>query len=109
MIARTWRGWADGEANADAYEDFLRAAFLPAAATIAGFRGVHVLRRGMPNGEIEFTTITRFDSIEAVKAFAGEDHEAANVALRARELLARFDARCEHHAIVISDEDILSS
>ncbi|WP_375459583.1 antibiotic biosynthesis monooxygenase family protein [uncultured Enterovirga sp.] len=106
MIARIWRGWARSEADAELYAAFLRATFLPAAARLAGFRGGHVLRRATTGGEIEFTTVTRFESIDAVKLFAGEDYERANVAPRARELLARFEPRCAHHEVVISDEDV---
>jgi heme-degrading monooxygenase HmoA len=100
MIARLWRGWAANSESADLYEEFLRSTFLPAAYAIAGFRGATVLRRKV-GGEIEFTTITRFESIEAVKQFAGEDYEVAHVAPRARELLARFEPRCIHSELVI--------
>jgi heme-degrading monooxygenase HmoA len=100
MIARMWRGWAATTEAADLYEDFLRASFLPSAYSIAGFRGAQVLRRTV-GSEVEFTTITRFDSVQAIKAFAGEDYEAAHVAPRARELLVRFEPRCVHSELVI--------
>ena len=100
MIARMWRGWAASKANADLYEEFLRSSFLPAAYSIPGFKGAAVLRRTVGD-EVEFTTITRFASVEAIKKFAGEDYEAAHVAPRARELLSRFDARCVHSELVI--------
>ena len=104
MIARMWRGWAASKANADLYEEFLRSSFLPAAYSIPGFKGAAVLRR-VVGDEVEFTTITRFESVEAIKQFAGEDYEAAHVAPRARELLARFDARCVHSELVIETTD----
>jgi heme-degrading monooxygenase HmoA len=100
MIARMWRGWAASKESADLYEEFLRSTFLPAACSIPGFKGATVLRRQV-GGEIEFTTITRFESVEAIKQFAGEDYEAAHVAPRARELLARFEPRCVHSEMVI--------
>jgi heme-degrading monooxygenase HmoA len=100
MIARMWRGWAASVAAADLYEAFLRSSFLPAAYSIPGFKGALVLRRTVGD-EIEFTTITRFESVQAIKQFAGEDYEAAHVAPRARELLARFEARCVHCELVI--------
>ncbi len=100
MIARMWRGWAASAAAADLYEAFLRSSFLPAAYSISGFKGASVLRRTVGN-EIEFTTITRFESVQAIKQFAGEDYEAAHVAPRARELLSRFEARCVHCELVI--------
>jgi heme-degrading monooxygenase HmoA len=95
-----WRGWVASAAAADLYEEFLRSSFLPAAYSIPGFKGASVLRRTVGD-EIEFTTITRFESVQAIKQFAGEDYEAAHVAPRARELLSRFDARCMHSELVI--------
>jgi heme-degrading monooxygenase HmoA len=100
MIARMWRGWAAGVEAADLYEEFLRSNFLPAAYGIPGFKGASVLRRNVDN-EVEFTTITRFESVQAIKQFAGEDYEAAHVAPGARELLARFEPRCVHFELVI--------
>jgi len=102
MIARIWRGWASSVTAADQYEDFLRTTFLPATHSIAGFLGASVLRRTV-GAEVEFTTITRFDSIDAIREFAGEDYEAAHVAPRARELLSRFEPRCQHFDLVIED------
>jgi len=103
MIVRIWRGWAANSATADLYEDFLRATFLPSIHTIEGYHGASVLRRTLAGGEVEFTTLTRFESLESIRAFAGEDCEAAHVAPRARELLARFEARCQHLECIIED------
>jgi antibiotic biosynthesis monooxygenase (ABM) superfamily enzyme len=103
MIARIWRGYAPSKERADAYEAFLRETFLPAATKIAGYRGAQVLRRTIGD-EIEFVTVTRFASLGAIKAFAGEDAEKANVAPRARELLGRWDERCTHFEIVIGGD-----
>jgi heme-degrading monooxygenase HmoA len=103
MIARMWRGWAASDESADLYEDFLRSKFLPAAHAIEGYLGASVLRRTI-GGEVEFATITRFESLSAVKKFAGEDYEAAHVAPRARELLSRFDERCQHFDFVVEDQ-----
>jgi antibiotic biosynthesis monooxygenase (ABM) superfamily enzyme len=100
MITRMWRGWAASTEAADLYQEFLRTSFLPAAYSIPGFKGASVLRRNV-GYEVEFTTITRFESVHAIKQFAGEDYEAAHVAPRARELLARFEPRCVHSELVI--------
>jgi len=103
MITRMWRGWTATTAAADLYEEFLRSEFLPAAYSIPGFKGAMVLRRAV-GGEVEFTTLTRFESIEAIKQFAGEDYEAAHVAPRAREWLSRFEPRCVHTELVIETQ-----
>jgi heme-degrading monooxygenase HmoA len=106
MIVRIWRGWAANSATADLYEEFLRATFLPSIHSIKGYHGASVLRRTIAAGEVEFTTLTRFESLESIRAFAGDDYEAAHVAPRARELLSRFDARCQHFECVVEDRPL---
>jgi len=98
MISRLWHGWTTRE-NADAYENLLRAEVLPGIHRVRGFKGAHLLRRELSN-EVEFVTITLFDSLEAVKEFAGEDYEVAVVPPNARKLLSRFDARSAHYECV---------
>jgi heme-degrading monooxygenase HmoA len=96
MIVRLWHGWTS-PADADAYERLLKEEIFTGIArrAIAGYRGIELLRRAA-GGEVEFVTVMRFDSIEAVRAFAGEDYEAAVVPPPARRLLSRFDARSAH-------------
>lgn len=96
MIVRLWHGWTS-PADADAYERLLKEEIFTGIArrAIAGYRGIELLRRAA-GGEVEFVTVMRFDSIEAVRAFAGEDYEAAVVPPSARRLLSRFDARSAH-------------
>ena len=65
---------------------------------IAGYRGIHLFRRNLGK-EVEFVTVMWFDSIDAVRAFAGEDYEAAVVPPKARALLSRFDARSQHYEV----------
>lgn len=101
MIARLWHGWAASKENADAYEAFLRTTFLPAADRIQGFRGAQVLRRTVGD-EIEFATIATFDSLDAIRAFTGDDVEKAHIAPRARELLSRVEERCRHYEIAFT-------
>ncbi len=63
-----------------------------------GYRGIELLRRELED-EVEFVTIMSFDSVAAVRAFAGEDYEAAYVPLAAREVLARCDERSRHYEV----------
>jgi len=101
MIARVWHGWTT-RGNAAAYENLLRSEILPGIARrgIRGLTGEHLLRRE-DGEEIEFVTILWFESIDAVREFAGEDYETAVVPEKARRLLARFDARSQHYETVI--------
>lgn len=100
MIRRVWRGRTTEE-NAEAYQALLLEDVLPgiAARDVPGYRGATLLRRDGDEGA-EFVTILDFDSLEAVRAFAGEDHEAAYVPDRARELLSKFEERSAHYAHV---------
>jgi heme-degrading monooxygenase HmoA len=102
MISRVWHGWTTRE-NADAYETLLRDEVLPGIHRVRGFKGAQVLRRDLRD-EVEFVTITLFDSLEAVKQFAGEDYEAAVILPEAHRLLVRFDARSAHYETVFSLE-----
>jgi heme-degrading monooxygenase HmoA len=102
MISRLWHGWTT-RANADAYEALLRSEVLPGIHRVKGFKGAHLLRRDGKD-EVEFVTLTMFDSIEALKEFAGEDYEVAVVPPEARKLLARFDARSAHYRTVFRVE-----
>ncbi len=99
MIVRMWHGWTN-RANADKYEALLKSEILPGINRIAGFRGAELLRREAGD-EIEFVTLTLFDSMEAVREFAGEDYEAAVVLPEARKLLSRFDQRSVHYQSIL--------
>ena len=102
MISRIWHGWTTPE-NADAYETLLKSEIFTEIKNhkIAGYRGIHLFRRNLVQ-EVEFVTIMWFDSIEAIRVFAGEDYEVAVVPLKARALLSRFDARSQHYEVKAS-------
>ena len=102
MIARLWHGWTKPE-NADAYENLLRTRIFPGIHRVAGHKGAYLLRRKVDEGS-EFVTITLFESIDALRAFAGPDYETAVVPPEARRLLSHFDAKSEHYEIVIEPE-----
>jgi heme-degrading monooxygenase HmoA len=99
MICRIWHGWTT-QASADAYERLLRSEIFHRIAErgIPGYQGIELLRR--PDEDlIEFVTLMWFDSLEAVRAFAGDDYEVAVVPPAALALLQRFDARSSHHEV----------
>jgi hypothetical protein len=99
MISRIWHGWTTS-AKADAYESLLKSEIFIGIQNrrIAGYRGIQLFRRNL-NDEVEFVTVMWFDAIDAIRAFAGEDYEAAVVPPKARELLLRFDARSQHYEV----------
>ncbi len=100
MLARLWHGWTSPE-NADAYERLLRAEVLPGIERrIGGFRGVYLLRNEAGE-EIEFVTVTLWESLKAIREFAGDDYEAAVVPRDAQRVLSRFDERVVQYEVLI--------
>jgi heme-degrading monooxygenase HmoA len=99
MISRIWHGWTTSR-NADAYEGLLKAEIFTGIIErgISGFQGMDLLRRDVEDG-VEFVTVMWFDSILAVRTFAGEDYERAIVPAKARQLLLRFDERSAHYEV----------
>ena len=100
MICRLWRGWTTPD-NADAYERIVRGEVIPGieARRIPGFKHIDLMRR-IDGDEVEFLTLMWFDSIDAVKAFVGDDHEVAHVPEPARAVLSRFDQRVAHFEVL---------
>lgn len=99
MIGRVWHGWTTLE-NADEYERVLTEEVFPAIAAkgVRGYRGIELFRRAAGD-EVEFMTIMWFDSLAAVREFAGEDYETAYVPPAARAVLARHDERSSHYEV----------
>jgi heme-degrading monooxygenase HmoA len=99
MIIRIWHGWTT-PANADVYEKLLLSEVIVGIRDrhIEGFNDIRVLRRELAD-EVEFVTVMSFDSLDAVRTFAGEDYEACVVPPAARKVLARFDERSHHYEL----------
>ncbi|MBZ0318700.1 MAG: antibiotic biosynthesis monooxygenase [Anaerolineae bacterium] len=102
MIARVWRGWTTPE-NADAYEELLREYILPGIHRVTGFHGAYVLRQ---DGESEtaFVVMTLFESLEAVRGFAGDTYTTPVIEPEARVLLSRFEEVANHYEIKVSPD-----
>jgi heme-degrading monooxygenase HmoA len=102
MIMRIWHGWTRLH-NAEAYEKLLREEiFLHIGSRkISGYQGIRLLKRTV-QGEAEFITIMEFESLDAIKEFAGEDYEKAVVPANAQKLLSRYDAVSQHYEVVAS-------
>ena len=98
-IARLWRGVADTAAGARAYEDHVTAKVLPSLAAIPGYRGAKVLKRTSERGEVEFLVMTLWDSMEAIRRFAGDHPESAVVEPEAREVLSDYDDFVRHYDV----------
>jgi len=100
MIGRFWRGWATAE-HALAYGKLFRTSILPDLQRINGFVDAYVLQRDA-EGEVEIMTITFFETMEAIRAFAGNDPNLAHVTMEARQLLSRFEHTVTHYEVVLA-------
>ena len=75
MIARTWRGWTRPE-DSDAYLDYVERTGGRAARETRSNRGYYILRRE-DGDRTEFVTMSLWDSLDAIRAFAGDNLEVA--------------------------------
>jgi heme-degrading monooxygenase HmoA len=98
MIVRLWRGRTAVD-RAEIYVQHLFDAVLPTLEALPGFRGVTVLRR-LDGQEVEFVVQTHWESMEAIKRFAGQKPEMAVVEPAARAVLSSFDATVLHYEVV---------
>jgi len=104
MLARIWHGWTKPE-HADAYETLLRANVLPGITRVSGYHGAYLMRRSVGD-EVEFVTMTIFDDLESVRAFAGEDYTRAVIHEEAGKLLTRYDEHSTHYDIVLTAAEV---
>jgi heme-degrading monooxygenase HmoA len=102
MIVRAWRGRAAAK-NANAYVEHYRSNVLPELHRIDGFRGASLLRKDRGT-EIEYIVLSRWASMEAVRAFAGDEVERAVVEPQAIAALIDFDREVGHYLVV---EDLI--
>jgi heme-degrading monooxygenase HmoA len=97
MIARIWRGVVK-RADGDEYEAYIEATGFAAYGETSGNRGAWMLRRD--TGDVtEFITYSLWDSVEAVKAFAGEDYEVAVYYPEDERFLVERDDTVAHYEV----------
>ena len=99
MISRIWHGYTTPE-NAYTYENLLKEEIFVGIRdrNISGFREIQLFRREL-GPEVEFITVMWFDSLDAVRIFAGEDYEVAVVPSKARAVLSHFDEHSQHYEV----------
>ncbi len=98
MILRLWKGQVTPE-KAEKYVQHATENVFPELRAIAGHRGAYLLRRAV-NGAVEFVVLTLWDSMDAVRKFAGAKPEKAVVAPQAQALLSSFDDFVSHYEVV---------
>jgi heme-degrading monooxygenase HmoA len=98
MIIREWRG-RSSLLGAEAYPQHFRDNVVPQLRQVEGFIGAHLARRRLGD-KYEFVVLTRWRSLDAVRAFAGADIDEAVVEPGAIAALAEFDTNVQHYEII---------
>ncbi|MEO8672088.1 MAG: hypothetical protein ABI411_12295 [Tahibacter sp.] len=94
MIARVWHGTTIS-AKADAYLAFLQERALPDYRGTPGNIAAYILRRR--EGDItHFSTLTYWDTLASIEAFAGADISRAKYYPEDREFLLEFEPTVQH-------------
>ncbi|MCB0795931.1 MAG: antibiotic biosynthesis monooxygenase [Flavobacteriales bacterium] len=95
-IIRTWKGWTTRE-DAPIYEEMLIKEVFPAVKQkgVDGLEKVSISTADKED-EVEFFLVLQFDSLEAVKKFAGENYRQAYIPENAQRVLKRYDRMAEH-------------
>jgi len=98
-ILRLWQGRAT-VAKAQDYVRHASQTVFPQIRSLPGHRGAYLLRRPIGDG-VEFTVLTLWDSMNAVRSFAGPDPEKAVVEPAARAALSDFDDTVTHYEVLV--------
>ncbi|HET8629823.1 MAG TPA: antibiotic biosynthesis monooxygenase [Thermomicrobiales bacterium] len=101
MIVRSWSARTT-RAHLSAYVEHVRRRVLPELRAIDGFRGASVLQREV-DGAVEIVVQTQWDSLEAIRRFAGADAGRAVVEDAAAAMLTEFDQRAKHYEVALED------
>lgn len=98
MIARMWHGRVP-TAKAGRYRDFLNARAIPDYRSVAGNISVHILER--PDGDVtHFVTLTLWEHLASIRAFAGESVETAKYYPEDTDFLLEFEPTVVHYNVV---------
>jgi len=90
--------------DADAYAEYMRGTGVAGYAATPGNRGVWMLRRDLED-KTEFVMFTLWDSLDAVKAFAGEDYETAVFYPEDDRFLVERDLHADHFDVEERDPE----
>jgi hypothetical protein len=104
-IVRTWSAIADTD-GAGNYSRYFDGTLLPELRKLPGFDGACLLRRDLgDDGTVELTAHTFWESVDAIRAFAGDDITVSVVEPEAQEMLLDFDHTVTHRSVVVDARD----
>ncbi len=101
MIARTWTARATPE-GAVAYLKKVREMELPHFRSVPGYRGCRFMQRD-DDGAVEILVVTFWESMDAVRAFAGDEPTRAHLPPEIMATLDRYDETSVHYEVAIDD------
>jgi heme-degrading monooxygenase HmoA len=99
MIVRVWKARVTPE-NAPLYREHLRSHVLPTLQSLSGFIDATLMERDTGE-DVELIVSSRWDSLRAVRQFAGDAYEKAVVAPGARAVLSSFDEEVAHYELTV--------
>ena len=97
MISRQWKGVAKDQ-EADSYINHLKTDTFPTLSKINGFIRASILKRTVEEG-IEFLIITEWESMEAIREFAGETVDVAVVPPVVQAMMIKYDRKVSHYEV----------
>jgi heme-degrading monooxygenase HmoA len=98
MVIREWRGRATTARSAE-YPHHFRNHVVPELKRVSGFMGAHLSQR-QEGGRVEFLVLTRWTSMEAIRAFAGANPEKAVVEPGAIAALTDYEPTVRHYEVI---------
>lgn len=98
MIIREWRGRTGRERVAE-YARHFRSSVVPQLREVRGFLGAFLSERRRGD-QVEFLVLTRWTSMDAIRAFAGSDPERAVVEPGAAAALTDYDETVQHYEVL---------
>ena len=103
MIERVWSARTTRDRTV-AYAEYFRRVVRPELAAVPGYRGARLLQREMPDAAAtEVVVVTRWESLAAVRGFAGDDLDRAVVHDEAAALFTDYDRTVRHFEIVLGE------
>jgi heme-degrading monooxygenase HmoA len=98
MVSRHWTGTAKKE-RAEEYILHFQNDTFKQLETIAGFVSAQILKREVKEG-IEFLVITNWQSIDAIRQFAGDQTDTAVVPQLVQDIMTRYDQKVRHYEVI---------
>ena len=102
MVERVWSAHAATRESGEGYAAYFQRVVLPELRAVPGYRGARLLQREL-RGTIEIVVSTRWESLEAIRGFAGDDIHRAVVHPEATAFFSDYEHSVKHYEVVSED------